>query len=200
MPKTCSKCKRQLPETQFVKSPRYLDGLYPSCKECRRQTRLTWLLNNPLCSKCKSRPHMNGNGWCWQCEDEKRRTKPKKFVRRPNSPNPDLCPVCGIRPHPEYHAWCLECIGENRRERTRLRLDSRPERLRKSTARHYVNTLIKRGKFRLVECSLCGGTATEFHHFDYKDRTINGIPVCHSCHVLVERAKRKLLAIFSQEE
>ncbi len=194
--KMCSKCKRELDPGQFVKSPRYSDGLYPSCKECRKATLQKWLVDHPTCSKCGSRPHMPGNGWCWDCEDSKRRTKPKKFNRRPNTTLPNhLCSRCGLRPHPEYHRWCLECIGEKRRERTRLRLDTRPERKRKSTARHYVNTLVKRGKLKMGPCYLCGETSTQLHHLDYRDRTTNVIPTCDFCHVLIHRALRKLLTV-----
>lgn len=191
--KTCSKCKRALDESCFVKSGRYSDGKYPLCKDCRRAIRLTWLENYPMCSKCKVRPHMVGNGWCFQCEDEKRRTKPKKFTRVRRSLNPDLCAKCQLRPHPEYHRWCLECIGENRRERTRRRLDMRPERKRKTTARHYVNTLVKRGKLKMGPCTLCGDPGTQLHHLNYHDRTKDVIPLCDFCHVLVHRALRKLL-------
>ena len=195
--KTCSKCKRELDESCFVKSPRYLDGLYPSCKECRKQTLLNWLDTHPICSKCKVRPHMPGNGWCWQCEDEKRRTKPKKFIRRPNTTNPSLCSRCGLRSPREYSPWCQPCYNKWQRDYNSKRRGDvnkfRPEQLRKKTARHYINTLVKRGKIKYGPCYLCGDQSTQKHHLNYHDRTRDVIDVCDFCHVLIHRALRKLL-------
>jgi hypothetical protein len=34
--KVCSKCNRELHESEFYKSNRYLDGLRPSCKHCQK--------------------------------------------------------------------------------------------------------------------------------------------------------------------
>jgi hypothetical protein len=70
-----------------------------------------------------------------------------------------------------------------------------PEKRRKASARHYVNTLYKRGKVRRQPCQFCGGPSVHFHHLDYKDRTLNVQHVCLPCHVRLEREKRKQLTL-----
>jgi hypothetical protein len=196
--KTCSKCKRDLEEIHFVKSERYRDGLYPHCFDCRKLKRLAYLSKTKLCSRCKQRPHRNGHAWCAQCEHEANFTdRTPKFVRRPNTANPNFCSRCGERSPREYSPWCQPCFNDYQRQRNaRLRgnpVQFRPEQLRKKTARHYINTLIKRGKIKYGPCYLCGEPGTQKHHLNYRDRTKDVIDTCNFCHVLIHRALRKLL-------
>ena len=198
--KTCSKCKRELEETRFVKSDRYRDGLYPSCRECRKATRLRWLENHPLCSKCKTRPHGKGTGWCPQCDHESTFSdRSPRFVRRPNTHNPNFCSRCGWRSPRDYSPWCQPCYNEWQRAHNAKRRGDvnkfRPEQLRKKTARHYINTLIKRGKMKYGPCYLCGKPGTQKHHLNYRDRTKDVIDTCDFCHVLIHRTLRKLLTL-----
>lgn len=196
--KVCSKCKRQLPEVCFVKSPRYLDGLYPSCKECRKATLQKTLENHPLCFKCEVRPHLPNAGWCQECYHEtKFKDRVPKFKRKPNTKDPNFCSRCGIRPPRDYGSWCQPCMTDYNKKwrQTKNGVASRfvPEPKRKRTARHYINLLHRRGKVSRGPCYLCGEPSEHFHHLSYEDRSRNVIDLCHFCHVLVHRALRKLL-------
>lgn len=57
----------------------------------------------------------------------------------------------------------------------------------KYLARTYLNKRIYRGQFppaRNFECKICGGQATEYHHYmGYKrENWMNVLPLCKSCH------------------
>jgi len=201
--KICTKCHRELSESCFVKSPRYLDGLYPSCKECRKKVMVRYLAEHPLCSKCNLRPHQKGTGWCYECEAEKTYAiRPKKFNRKPNTKNPNYCSMCGIRPPRDYSCWCQPCFNAYQRKRNaRLRGNPRKfrsEQKRKQTARKFINTLVRRNKIKYGPCYLCGEQSVNKHHLNYKDRTRDVIDFCHRCHVLVHRALKYLLTLYNQ--
>ena len=198
--KVCSKCKRQLPEVCFVNSPRHSGGLYPSCNTCRNEVRKRWVEKQEVCTRCKSAPRMKSFPWCQACRRAYQGKPPTpKFKRRPNTSDPNFCSRCGIRPPRDYNAWCQPCSTEHNRQWRRSKaaavMEARPERKRKKTARHYINTLFKRGKFSRGPCYLCGEPSLHFHHLSYEDRSRNVIDLCHSCHVLVHRALRKLLTV-----
>ncbi len=106
--KTCSKCKRELDPGQFVKSPRYSDGLYPSCKECRRAVQSKWLEGDPLCRHCRKVPHPLTHQWCYDCQRklDKRNLGPPKWRR--DSKN-KRCSFCKVNPRLPYHNYCESC-------------------------------------------------------------------------------------------
>lgn len=192
--KTCSKCRRVLELVCFVKSPRYSDGLYPSCKECRKKVFLNLVAKNIVCCRCRKRPHQPNHVHCYECQRElKGESKVPRYRR--DSSNKLYCCKCKQLPRTAYGGYCLGCaLKANEAWRKKQRpSQTRPEKKRKASARHYVNQLFKRGKLRRHPCEHCGAPSVHFHHLDYKDRTTNIQHVCLACHVRLEREKRKLL-------
>lgn len=191
--KECSKCHRQLDENQFVKSPRYSDGLYPSCKECRKKTREKSLLDNPNCARCGQRPHIEGVAYCDECNCHMK-GRPLIRSRVVDRSNKEWCCRCKERPRLPYHNYCQICkIASTMKWLSKFRTIRQPdERRRKQSARHYINTLFKRGKIKRDPCEICGRPSQHFHHLDYNDRTTNVQHLCFSCHVQAERIKRNL--------
>lgn len=190
--KVCSKCRRDLPRDQFVKSPRYLDGLYPSCKTCRKRVRDDFLKRKPLCRNCNRVPHIPTSPFCDDCMRKSCGRGPAKWRQRRSGF--DTCPKCLKNPRLKYHRYCRRCKNAASNLWVKKNGGSwkakTPEQRRKAVARRYINTQVQRGKVKRGFCPHCGKQADEFHHFDYKDRTLNGIWVCHHYHVLLERQKR----------
>lgn len=194
--KTCSKCKRELLLERFVKSDRYSDGLYPLCKDCRKAIRLAGLKKYPMCSKCGKYPHTSNHRHCFACQREGRWQRPLVKFRRDHF-NKTLCSDCKSAPRLEYHNYCSGCMNKAVRAWRKRQNPPRPfsEERRKASARHYINTLFKRGKIKRKPCEVCGKPSDHFHHLDYKDRTTNVQHLCHQHHVEAERAKRKALTV-----
>lgn len=191
--KECSKCKRQLDKSRFSKSDRYLDGLVSSCKDCHRATRMKTLSDHPLCFRCKEVPHLATTAYCLVCS---RLMKGRTAVpKQPHDPaNTDLCCMCKVQYRRPYHNYCYEC-GRIKAKQYRDSKKGQPvpdERRRKKSARHYINTLFKRGKIKRRPCEVCGEPSQHFHHLDYNDRTTNVQHLCFTCHVQAERLKRKV--------
>lgn len=59
--KTCSKCKQELPVTEFYKNKSSKDGLYGSCKKCHCERTRAWSSKNP--------EKMNGYAAKWRDEN-----------------------------------------------------------------------------------------------------------------------------------
>lgn len=194
--KTCSKCKRDLPLEAFSKSPRYRSGRYPSCKSCQQAVRKAWLARQTLCSKCDQHPRLKSGPWCDACRRQCEGRPPAKWRQR-RAVDKNFCAKCQIRPSLDYHAYCQLCKNESTRKTLAKKRGTKLPSpvIRKKSARHYVNTLHRRGKIKRQPCELCGNLQSVFHHLDYSDRTTNIMHLCFSCHVAVERAKRKLLTI-----
>lgn len=194
--KTCSKCKRDLPLEAFSKSPRYRSGRYPSCKKCQQASRKDWLLRQTLCSKCGQHPRLKSGPWCDACRRQSEGRSRVAWVQK-RAVDPNFCPKCQLRPRLEYHGYCQICARDAHKKWRASKRGTKktPPELRKKSARHYVNTLYRRGKIKRQPCELCGNSLSVFHHLDYTDRTTNIMHLCFECHVAVERAKRKLLTI-----
>ena len=192
--KTCSKCKKDLPRDRFVKSNRYHDGLYPSCKDCRKEALLKTLEEHPLCSKCKSQPHGKGRAWCDDCELKARGLPPRKFKRDLTN---KLCSFCKVQPRAKGKNYCKDCANAYMKGWRDSRGGSwsclTKEQRRKATARRYVYTQLQRGKIKREPCAKCGNPQTEFHHLDYNDRTMNVMHLCRPCHEEAERIKKSWL-------
>lgn len=198
--KTCSKCKRDLDESFFVKSGRYLDGLYPSCKECRKSSLLETLKNNPMCSKCKSAPHQPSNMYCYQCgRDAKGYSKPAKWRR--DHTNDYWCSQCKKEPRVPYHNYCIFCkrkyLNEWFKKRRGVKLPK--ETKKKQAARRFIYSLYQQGKIVREQCCMCDNESIHFHHMDYEYRTLNVLHLCLKCHVAVTKSKRILDKVFEQE-
>jgi hypothetical protein len=191
--KRCSKCLHNLDHSRFVKSPRYSDGFYPSCKACRKQARLKTLMDNPICSICGTFRHLKYSPYCSECNRvaKGRPAIPSRVVDRNNKV---MCSRCRVHFRLEYHGYCQECKNASTRKWTaKFRTIRVPdEKRRKRSARHYINTLFKRGKVRRQPCEVCGQPSQHFHHLDYKDRTKNVQHLCLKCHIEAEREKRRL--------
>ncbi len=191
--KECSKCKQQLDESKFVKSDRYLDGLYPSCSQCRKQAQIKTLAEHPMCCACKVKPHLPYVMYCMECHRIKkgRSVVPSRIVDRTNK---EWCSRCRERPRLPYHRYCQICKNASTSKWLAKFKTVRPpdEYRRKKSARHYINTLYRRGKVKRLLCEHCGDPSQNFHHLDYKDRTVNVQHLCFTCHVKAERLKRQL--------
>jgi hypothetical protein len=197
--KTCSKCGRELPRECFVKSPRYSDGLYPLCKECRKAGRLRYLEQHPLCSKCGIRAHRKGCAWCSECRHEDEfKHRPPKFIPSKKTKS-HICPRCGIRSKLAYHGWCRECKNNSTLALLARRrgLPVPPPVLAKKTNRHYINSLISRGKVKRQPCKYCGSMPTEFHHLSYGQMSTHGEFVCKLHHWMAHHIERKLLTVYA---
>jgi hypothetical protein len=193
--KVCSKCKRDLPLEAFSRSPRYICGRYSSCKECQKAVTNRCLEKNRTCTKCNQRPHESGNPWCYQCRRISEGKSPEPKWRQKKAIDRNFCPVCQIRPPLDYHRYCQICKNAATRKCAAKKrgVRFRGESLRKKSARHYINTLFKRGKIRRQPCEFCGEPSQHFHHLSYEDRSTNIQHVCFRCHVLLEREKRNRL-------
>ncbi len=191
--KTCSKCRRELEEKCFVKSPRYRDGLYSSCKECRKKVLEDLLAKDPMCAKCRTKPHQPKHRYCYDCgRISKGYTKPPKFRR--DSSNDYWCSKCKEFPRRPYHNYCHRCGNESTRQssaRKRARTP-KPHITKKQRVRRFIYTLFQAGKIQRLPCELCGKPSAHFHHLDYEERTTNVMQVCHRCHVELERHKRSV--------
>lgn len=194
--KTCSKCKKDLPRTSFVKSPRYSDGMYPSCKDCRKAAKLKTLSDHPMCARCGEKPHLENRAYCYECDRiMKGRDVVPKFNRDPE--NKTLCSRCKLKPRLEYHRYCRECKNEATNSCFNnhgghwayLGEDGRS----KATVRHYANGLVKAGKISKQPCVECGNPNAQIHHLDYKPRTKNISWLCKRCHDQEHRRLKSLL-------
>lgn len=190
--KTCSKCQIEQSETEFVKSPRYKDGLYPSCKTCRRKSFEAGLASNPMCRRCKTVPHTETHVYCYECHRIMRGQKPEAKFRR-DSENKTMCSRCRVEPRAENHRYCRQCHIDYTKEWLKREGALQTEALRKRKVRQVVQKRAQRGKLKRKPCEICGSTKSQFHHLDYKDRTTNIQHVCRPCHVRLEEQKRKLL-------
>lgn len=177
--KTCSKCKRELPLSSFW-AGKNRSGIYPSCKECELSARRKYLADHPLCFKCAKAPHPKGDRYCKDCVREVKRLKPRAWISRRQ--NLEWCKICEVRPRLPYHQYCHECKMEYQRRQRLNRRPLVPEERRKNNARRYATNLLQRGKIQRGRCVFCGGNGTEFHHYDYEDKTRNFEDVCVLCH------------------
>jgi hypothetical protein len=193
--KICSKCRRELPLTCFWKHGNKA-GIYPSCKECETNHRTQRLVNNPLCVRCKERPHMRGDAYCYPCgRIIKGKENPKWVSRRTGL---EWCKVCEQRPRLPYHHWCLICRREyaartvSKKWRERY---SGEEKMRIVVVQHYATGLLQRGKIKRGPCAFCGAKSEHFHHYDYERKTMNFDSVCIPCHIQLHQFLKKMLTI-----
>ncbi len=196
--KRCSKCKRDLDEVLFVKSSRYLDGLYPSCKECRGKLRTESLSKDPMCRHCRVNERLPGGAYCSDCK-RMHRTSPKRpkpvdwaavrkiCIKCKVNPRSDgtgrlcdecyrMCPKCGLRERAAGGAvWCYVCLEGYRA--TYKRPQRRPDKAYRSLteeekvkrhARKAVNLAIKLGVLKREPCEVCGCLEVEGHHQSYE--------------------------------
>lgn len=197
--KTCSKCRRDLPLDQFVKSSRYRDGKYPLCKDCRKESRMKSLAANPLCVRCKKEPHYQTNFYCLECARILQGGLPVR--QRHHSKDPFTCPKCG-GPRKHRRRWCAKCHNEAQKKWLKSKggqwayASSRGQR-HKLVARRYVMTMIERGKLKRKPCEVCGRLEVEAHHNTYED-PLDIRWLCSEHHDALERwlfKKRKLLTV-----
>lgn len=191
--KTCSKCKREQDLSCFVKSNRYKDGLYPSCKDCRKASREATLAKNPLCSKCGIKPHTSTHAYCYDCARIAMGDPPEPKFRR-DVTNKTMCSKCKVKPRATGKNYCRDCSNAYNRNWIYENGGSwgvkSKEEKEKSVARHYASWLLKSGKIKRGKCAFCDQPGTEFHHFDYEPRTLNFVDICYRCHVDAHRKMR----------
>lgn len=192
--KVCSKCQQSLPETSFVKSARYKDGLYPSCKACRNQIRMLSLKNNPMCARCHSKPHTESHPYCYDCQRASKGEPAVPKFRRDSS-NTTMCSRCKQNPRAPGKHYCRDCANQYLREWSRSKggywKSRNAEQKRKSTVRMFVDHKIHRGQITRQPCLICGKPETEIHHLNYEQRTLDVIHICASHHVQLEKLKRQ---------
>lgn len=187
--KTCSKCNRALPPDCFVKSERYLDGLYPSCKECRKKVRDDRLSKNPMCCRCKTERHLKSQPYCYRCSRIASGRPPERIRRRALSP--DLCPVCNERPKSGNHSYCLKCKGQMHKNWMKSKggqwaYSTMRGTRHKLVARAYVNHLVQRHQLIPQPCEVCGNLEVEAHHNSYEN-PLDIRWICKEHHDALER-------------
>lgn len=158
--------------------------MYPSCRDCRKSATLATLANNPMCSRCKVNPHQPSNMYCYDCgRVAKGYTEPPKFRRDAWN---TLCSKCKVNPKANGKNYCSECANKYLRDRYARMGGQRKymtdEQKRLTTVRQYAHSLLKAGKVKRTDCVFCGAPGTEFHHYDYENRTRNFESVCNPCH------------------
>lgn len=163
-------------------------------------------MNHP-CPRCKVRERLSHSPYCLQCRHEyrdSRRTKPKKFIRRPNRAD-GLCPECGIRPKQKYHGYCRRCANKKHALWIRSKGGQWAYAIargnhHKMVARRYVMTMLQRGHITREPCEVCGKLKVQAHHDDYSN-PLDIRWLCREHHVALERwirMKRKKLLTVSQ--
>lgn len=193
--KTCSKCKRDLPKSKFWRHHNKA-GIYPSCIECELEARRIRLESNPLCVRCKEKPHMKGDAYCYECSRSVKRKGPPTHKKRKGGF--EWCSKCNLRPRLPYHHMCHLCKMEYQNQmRTNEWVKTHPIGGPReiSNARQYATGLLHRGKIRRGLCVFCGQPGTQFHHYDYEPRTRNFEDVCAPCHVLAHKFLHFLLTM-----
>lgn len=200
--KMCSKCEQTLPLDQFVKSPRYKDGLYPSCKRCRKEANLKSFRDHPICSRCNEKPHLENRAYCYECDRiVKGRSVTPKFHR--DGSNTDKCCKCKVNPRRKGGKYCVSCA--NKYMSTWLAANGgswktkNPDQKRIATVRKYAYTLLLAGKVQRGPCVFCGAPETQFHHYDYEPRTLNFESACYPCHVEIHRFLNSMLTLMQNK-
>lgn len=188
--KTCSKCKRSLDESCFVKSDRYLDGLYPSCKECRKKVRDQRVARQVLCFRCNAVPRMKSTIYCSPC---------LKWFQSGESKNKP-CARCLERVRRKCSDFCSICAKEIELEWRRVRCKEYrddPENKVKNLARQMLNYHVNSGRIERMPCAVCGHPKTEGHHHNGYDREhwLDVVWLCMVHHVQVEKELRQRLTI-----
>jgi hypothetical protein len=191
--KECSKCQRVLPLSAFAKWHNKA-GIYPSCKECEKAHRAKYLTENPLCCRCKTKSHMNGDNYCTDCKRISKNQPPRKWVSRRTGL--EWCKVCGIRERLPYHHYCFLCKRDyQNRTRSKKWAERHPLNSQRqiATARAYATGLLQRHKIKRGPCVFCGDPGQEFHHYDYLPKTRNFEDVCCDCHDAAHKILNLLL-------
>ena len=183
-----------------MKSPRYKDGLYPSCKECRKKVMSACLEKDPMCRKCKIKPHQPSSLHCYGCgRDDKRYTHTPKWRR--DSSNDYWCCKCKKEPRTPYQNYCVGCkrAYDNAWRNSRRGIKVPKPIRQKQAARRYIYWLYEKGEVVREPCCLCGDDSIHFHHMDYEPRTRNILHLCLKCHVVVTKKKQLLDKLFTRE-
>jgi len=167
--KTCSKCKKDQPRTNFVKSERYIDGLYSMCKDCRKENRIRGLKLHPMCSRCKTKPHTSNHAQCYDCQREARSQSSVPKFRR-DSFNKTMCSKCRTNPKSKKHAYCVECRRKSVNEWIKKQGGMwnyliRNGQKNRALAVAAVGRALRRGKIKKAPCEVCGFTKVEAHHY-----------------------------------
>lgn len=193
--KTCSKCKQELPETSFVKSPRYLCGLHPHCNQCRKEYRDRRLAQNPLCIRCQSEPHIKSNPYCRACIRIVNGLPVER--QRPNVDrnNKTLCCGCKVKPRRKGGHYCQECANAMNREWSRANRREyilKPGNREKINARSFVNWKLSKGELQRGPCAVCGTPDTQAHHHKgySNEHRLDVIWLCVDHHVEAHRATK----------
>jgi len=102
-----------------------------------------------------------------------------------------------LKPKLEYHRYCRECKNASTRKYLR-QLKPTLQALSKKTTRHYINTLIKRGKIKRLPCAYCGSIPSEFHHWHYEPRSTSGEFLCTLHHRIAHDVLKKVLTAVAE--
>lgn len=219
--KTCSKCKRELDKSCFVKSYRYNDQLHPHCKDCRRNYKVLRLGKNPLCSNCKTFPHLNSHPYCSNCLADAqlrhtnrttRKVKPQiklcnrcKMQRRENGKHickhcRIMCPKCNLRERASSAVWCQVCINSAAKTRRVVNKGTwyksrTPQAKEKLLARKAVHLAIQLGVLKRQPCEVCGKMETQGHHHEGYDKLHRLVVrwLCGEHHKALERWAKYVL-------
>ena len=151
-------------------------------------------MNGKTCTKCNQNVSLSYHQYCYDCLRISRGQKTKPKFRR-DGLNKTMCSRCKERPRLPYHGYCQKCKNKSTKAWA-MRLGGwwsalSTEQKRKATVRSYIGLKARRGQIERRPCVVCG-KPSEFHHLDYKDRTLNVAHLCHKHHVEEERRKSLL--------
>ena len=76
--KVCSRCKRELPKTEFHKASRSKDGLYTYCKECNTERLREWREKNRERSREYNRSY-------WKSYYKKNKDNRDEYIKKYNA-------------------------------------------------------------------------------------------------------------------
>jgi len=99
----------------------------------------------------------------------------------PRKPPSGAC-ACG-RPRRPKQRTCAACHREYMQRHRNTYAQLNPEQKKRSNARSYLNTYIRRGKVIPGPCAYCGTTERKVtgHHKDY-DKPLEVVWLCNRCH------------------
>lgn len=187
--KLCPKCNQIKPTTEFHKNACKPDGLQNHCKSCRSSTPrgIRGISNKELRQEAIDLARQ-GLKRCCRCKS----VRPFEHFSKSSQSYDGLgfqCKYCDQIVNQRVNWSIPESSKSRRKAYQQYRKKEYPEI---SKAHLEVNKAIKRGDMLAASdcaCMACGAQAKEYHHHNGYDKEywLDVIPLCVSCHRLIER-------------